>query len=267
MILITGSEGLIGRHLADRIEEAGVAIRRYDIRGTVREDIADRNTLAAALVGVQGVVHLAAVSRIVWAERQPERCRALNIRALHVLLDLCLKRDTPPWFVFTSSREVYGNVKQLPVSEDEDAKLQPMNTYARSKCEGERLVQCAREDGLLANIFRLSNVYGCPRDHRDRVAVAFANVAANGGVMRIEGAANTFDFTAVKDVAEGLWQAVRATMAGELLPPIHFVSGRGTTLLDLAEIAVKHARGPVKIEEVPARDYGVGRFVGDPALA
>jgi nucleoside-diphosphate-sugar epimerase len=76
-----------------------------------------------------------------------------------------------------------------------------------------------------------------------------------------------FDFTAVNDAVDGLWRLVQATRQGERLPPVHFVSGQGTTLGELAEIAAARALGEVTIQEAPARNYDVSKFVGDPARA
>ena len=244
MIFITGSEGLIGRHLTSRIEAAGISVRRFDIRRYPEEDLCNPDALAPALANMQGIVHLAAVSRVIWGERDPEYCWSVNVQAMRSLLHLCMNLSARPWLIFASSREVYGNATTIPVSED--AEFKPLNTYARSKSEGERLVQAATRDGLLANICRLSSVYGCPWDYRDRVVMAFARTAASGGTMRLEGATNTFDFTQVGDVVEGLWRVVEATMARERLPPIHFVTGEGTSLLQLAKIAERNALKPVR---------------------
>lgn len=264
MILVTGAEGLIGRRLCARLRAEGLEVRAFDLKRSPDEDICNRASLAAALEDVEGVIHLAAVSRVAWGERDPARCQATNVEALNALVELSLG-GARPWLIFASSREVYGHPGRLPVAEDHP--LQPVNTYARSKRDGERIVEAASAAGLVANICRFSNVYGCPLDHADRVVMAFAAAAARGGVMSVEGSDNIFDFTAVNDAVDGLWRLVRATRQGERLPPVHFVSGQGTTLGELAQIAAARALGEVAIRESPARNYDVSKFVGDPARA
>ena len=264
-ILVTGSEGLIGRHLSPRLESVGLSIRRFDIRRSTAEDIRDRNAMAAAVDNVHGIVHLAAVSRVVWGERDPANCIATNVTALHELLELASRSKSRPWMFFVSSREVYGNAAYLPVPEH--APLQPINVYARTKQEGERHVLAARESGLVTNIARLSSVYGWAGDHEDRVAPAFALRAARGGRIRIDGRQHTLDFTFIDDVVDGLSRFVAATARGECLPTIHFSSGFGTSLEGLARIAIDHARKPVEVVEEPPRSYAVSRFVGDPSRA
>jgi nucleoside-diphosphate-sugar epimerase len=242
----------------------GLEVRAFDLKRSPVEDTRNPESLGAALTDVEGVIHLAAVSRVVWAERDPALCQATNVEALKTLVEVCLA-GARPWMIFASSREVYGHPGRLPVAEHHP--LQPVNTYARSKRDGERITEAASAAGLVANICRFSNVYGCPLDHADRVVMAFAAAAARGGVMSVEGSAHMFDFTAVNDAVDGLWRLVQATRKAERLPPIHFVSGKGTTLGELAEIAAARALGPVTIEEAPARTYDVAKFVGDPARA
>jgi nucleoside-diphosphate-sugar epimerase len=264
VLLITGSSGLIGRYLCKRLRAAGVEFREFDLRNSPEQDIRNRTSLRAALQGITGIVHLAAVSRVIWGERDPTKCFETNVRALGDLVDLCVT-GSRPWLIFASSREVYGNAARLPVQES--APLQPVNVYGRSKRDGETIVQAARERGLVANICRFSSVFGCPFDHPDRVVMAFASIAAQGGVMPVEGSGIVLDFTAVEDVADGLFRSVEAASQGCRLPPIHFVSGRGTTLRELAEMAAAHAVRRTSIEERPSRKFGVSLFVGDPSRA
>jgi nucleoside-diphosphate-sugar epimerase len=264
-VLVTGSEGLVGHFLAPRLESAGFSIARFDLKRSKAEDIRNPHALAAAVADVEGIVHLAAVSRVIWGEQDPENCIATNVTAVRNTLDLVAKSKLRPWLFFTSSREVYGDPDHLPVTEEAD--LRPLNTYARTKLEGERLVQAARAAGLTANIARLASVYGWAGDHDDRVAPAFAAAAARGGQLRVDGPANTLDFTFVEDVVGGLTSFISTTANGTTLPIIHFASGSGTSLGELAKIAARNARKPVDLVEEEPRSYAVSRFVGEPSRA
>jgi nucleoside-diphosphate-sugar epimerase len=112
-------------------------------------------------------------------------CEVTNVEALQSLLRMCVE-GTRPWFIFASSREVYGQADRFPVCED--APLRPLNHYGRSKQSGEQLTRQASKAGLVANVCRFSSVFGCPLDHPDRVATAFASAAARGGRISVEGA-------------------------------------------------------------------------------
>lgn len=87
MILVTGSQGLIGQCLLRHLHEAGIAVREFDIRRNQREDIRSVDVVRQALDGVQGVVHLAAVSRVVWAELYPDTAYSVNVGGLKTLLN------------------------------------------------------------------------------------------------------------------------------------------------------------------------------------
>jgi nucleoside-diphosphate-sugar epimerase len=117
-------------------------------------------------------------------------------------------------------------------------------------------------------IVRFSNVYGSTADHADRVVPAFARAASRGRPMYVCGRGHVFDFTHVDDSARGVILLLEALLAGERdLPPIHFVTGRATTLGGLAEIANRAGGGRSAIHEAPARTNDVATFVGDPTRA
>lgn len=267
MILVTGSSGLIGGRLSAVLSGDGLPVRPYDMRRSPVQDVRDGAQLRAALKDVEGVVHLAAISRVVWAEWNPFLARQVNVGGLRTLLAAAHASPTKPWVIFASSREVYGDAPKLPVRED--ATLSPLNVYARSKVAGERLMADARAAGLTTAVCRFSNVYGAGEDHADRLVVAFARTSAHGGTLHLEGPRNVFDLTHVDDVGEGLATLIAALRAGERLPPIHFVSGAGTSIEALANLAEEEAPNGARIGAVvkTPRSFDVSRFVGDPRRA
>ena len=265
-ILITGSEGLIGRALRAALEGRGAEVVGLDLLGTGREhgDVRSLQRVRDALGGCDGVVHLAAVSRVLWGEHDPEGCWNTNVGGLRNVLQALDERRQRPWLLFASSREVYGQPRRLPATED--TPLLPVNVYGRSKVEGERLVDDARSRGLRAAMVRLSNVYGRVRDHADRVIPAFARAADSGSTIRIDGAECTFDFTHIDDTARGMVAVIDLLEIGETPPPIHLLTGTPTTLRDLAALAIDVA-GTSPVVEAPPRSFDVSRFYGDPSRA
>src|SRR5438445_2369037 len=266
-ILVTGSSGLIGRAFIARMRPAGFQSLRFDIRETAQSafgDLRDNRALERAVADAAGIVHLGGVSRVVWGERDPEQCWAVNVDATRKILALALNSRRRPWLVYASSREVYGQQAVFPVSET--AQLMPKNIYARSKVAAEELVLDARKAGLTTAIARFSSVYGDVDDHADRVVPAFAFAAAWGGAMRIDGADCAFDFTHVADVAAGLKKICLALAAGEKsLPALHFVSGVRTSLRELAGLAADLAHCPVQVSLDAPRTFDISEFYGDPA--
>jgi nucleoside-diphosphate-sugar epimerase len=265
MILVTGSSGLVGRHICARLEGLNSTIRPFDLKRSVVEDVCNEDAIERALAGVTGIIHLAAVSRVVHGERAPAECHRTNVEGLQTVLTAALRARSIPWFVFVSSREVYGNAPVSPTGEDTN--FSALNTYARTKVAGERMVGAAREAGLTANICRLSTVYGSVVDHDDRVLPAFCRAAATGGDIHIDGEDVVLDPTHIDDVTEGLVLLAQQTAARELLPPIHFVGGQGYSLPELAKLAIGSGNRSPRIALRPPRSYDVKKFVGDPRRA
>lgn len=269
-IAITGSEGLIGRALVSALQPLGYRLRRFDLRLPVghpgRGNVLDGSAVARLVADCDGVIHLAAVSRVIWGERDPDLCWATNVDGLRHVLDAANRQPRKPWVIFASSREVYGQPSELPASEETPRR--PVNIYGRSKVMGEQLMESARLDGLQAAVIRLSNVYGSTADHADRVVPAFARAAVLGHSLRVEGADHTFDFTHITDVAQGIVALVGCLNDGQSAPPpIHFLTGEPTTLGQLAQMAIEAAASGSTVEHVPPRSFDVARFYGTPARA
>lgn len=266
-ILVTGSEGLVGTALCGTLEAEGHEVVQFDLKrsayGHAPEDVRDRDRVAVAVNGCAGIIHLAAVSRVVHGERDPIKCRQINVEGTRNVLSAAASAPSRPWVMFASSREVYGEPEELPVAED--APLRPVNVYGRSKAEGERWVQAARDQGVATAIVRFSNVYGSTQDHSDRVVPAFARAATTGEPMRVDGGDHTFDFIHLSDTVRGVVAVVEMLEAGERrLPPIHLLTGQGTTLRALAQIAKQAGGNRSLVYEAPERIYDVARFIGDP---
>jgi len=232
----------------------------------VMGDICDADALAETMRGCAGVIHLAAVSRVIWGEQDPLRCWQTNTRGVHNVLRAAFDQTERPWVISASSREVYGEPQTLPVAED--APCIPVNIYGHSKLQGEHWLTQARTQGLSAAVIRLSNVYGCIWDHADRVIPAFTRAALAGRTLRVEGCQHCFDFTHIDDVCRGIMAVVRLLIDDQSPPPpIHLLTGRATTLGQLAALVTQAAGSCSVIEEHPPRNFDVARFYGDPSRA
>lgn len=262
-ILITGSCGLVGVALETELTRNGWDVCGFDTRGvgTNYGDILDRSALRSIVGQVSGIIHLAAVSRVVEAEREPGLCLRTNVDGLKNVVAAAAEAPSRPWLVFSSSREVYGEASVFPVTED--APLRPINLYGRSKVVGERVVAGCRAQGVRTAIIRLANVYGSIDDYPDRVIPAFAKAAVLGAPIRLEGPSNTLDFTHVADVARGIAQlALRLSSGCEFPQPIQFVTGEPVTLRDLALKVRALASSGSTLDILQPRRYGVTRFYG-----
>lgn len=243
-------------------------MKELDLRGDGPNhgDVTRAADIEAAIRDCAGVVHLAAVSRVVWGERDPELCWRTNVAGVQNVILAALAQQSKPWILFSSSREVYGQSTSLPVVET--VPLNPLNVYARSKVEGERIILDARNQGLQTAVIRLSNVYGCTNDHADRVIPAFARAAFEGLTLRVDGSNHTFDFTHVDDVVRGITSLIGVLESGaQSLSPVHLVSGHPTSLGELAALCRRLANSDSSVTEAAPRSYDVAQFYGDPTLA
>ncbi len=266
-VLVTGAGGLIGSQLLRRSSGAARAI---DLRPVSHEgvnlercsidELGKPGRLGDALAGI---VHLAGVSRVVDGQRDPRECWRSNVIATQNLVDAASQLEDPPWIIYASSREVYGQPATLPATED--IAIQPCNVYGRSKAAAERIIQQYHErTGRPGQILRFSNVFGHPKDYPDRVVPAFVLAGLANQPMRLDGRDSGFDFTHVSDAAAAIEAASRLAAAGECHDPIHVVSGHMTTLSQMAALVQDHTGSSAPYVEAPPRSYDVPRFVGDP---
>ncbi|GAG77027.1 unnamed protein product, partial [marine sediment metagenome] len=146
-ILLTGSSGFIGSALKQLFEEKSIEIVPFDIKDNPISDVRDFNVLQSKTVGIDGIIHLAAVSRVKQAHENPLECIETNIGGIVNVLESArtlLSEDKRPWVIFASSREVYGEPAKLPVYETSNRKA--INVYGVSKLSGEELCKVYTED-------------------------------------------------------------------------------------------------------------------------
>ena len=168
--------------------------------------------------------------------------------------------------LLASSREVYGQPEELPVTED--TPVRPVNVYGRSKAEAERLVMAAGATGLRSAIVRLTNVYGEVHDHPDRVIPAFCRAALLNEPLRADGPDREFDFTHVDDVVRGICAAIKALDSStERIPPFHLATGKPTSLAQLARLVLDAAGSTSAVRRNGVRSFDVDRFYGNPERA
>lgn len=284
-IVITGGLGNIGIPTAKALANKGHQIIIYDNREdrerlfknsenikVINGDILDFDHLKRIIIGATGIIHLAALSRVVWGYENPHQCVSVNIMGMTNVLEAARISVRKPWIIFGSSREVYGEPDELPVNEDFPKKI--ANVYGVTKLTGEFLLEKYCENyGLNALALRFSNVYGSEFDQMDRVIPKFIIRASKGYPLVIQGGKQVFDFTHIEDTVAGILKAVDFLIDKTLLDTIsyyndfHILSGEATKLIDLVEIIKSMFSNEVEVIYKPPRSYDVEKFYGDPSKA
>jgi len=130
---------------------------------------------------------------------------------------------------------VYGDFTDQVLEDDE---CRPQGQYGIMKLAGEWLVKdYARRTGMEYVILRPSAVYG-PLDVEDRVVAKFMLTAMRGGVLRVNGASETLDFTYVDDAADGV-VAAAITRIMSANNTYNITKSHSVSLLQAAEMIVK----------------------------
>jgi Nucleoside-diphosphate-sugar epimerases len=279
-ILVTGGSGFIGTNLVRKLSDNGYGVIVLDnklpkspngIKNTkiYLGDIRDSDFVNSVFKKecIKGVVHLAAVSRVITAEQNPVLCADVNLKGTENVIQSS-KRNGKPWIIFGSSREVYGEAKQLPVTED--APITPINIYGETKAKCERMIKTySKENDVPSMVLRFSNVYGSWFDHETRVIPLFIRKILSGEKVEINGGKQEFDFTHVNDTIEGIAQAVESICpkTESYYEELHILTGNPHSLQELIEIISKKTGNIADIQYTPARKYDVDKFYGNPDKA
>lgn len=279
-ILVTGGNGFIGSHLADRLVEMGEDVTLLDLQFNantqgldctkVRGDVRDYELLREVVSGKDAVFHLAAVSRVAWGQQDPLTCWQTNQGGTVNVLEACRKADSRPVLFYASSREVYGEPLYLPVNETHPKA--PVSVYGMTKLCAERACESyaaydGRDGSVQKVVFRFSNVYGSERDLPERVIPKFMAQALRGEDLTLYGGDQVLDFTFIGDTVAGIVKAYQASLDGGrdiVGDEFHFVTGRGVSVFALAKMIVDLVGSASNVMRATPNTFEVRRFIGDP---
>lgn len=164
-VLITGSEGFVGRRLAANLSGAGHTVLK--LSRSLGADVTTADAFEPfRSAGVDVVVHLAGASFVPASWESPHLFYETNTLGTQRVLDFC--RQSGASLVYVSSY-VYGPPRYLPI--DEAHPVAPSNPYAHSKWLGEELCRFyATAFGVRVAIVRPFNLYGPGQSPRFLIA-------------------------------------------------------------------------------------------------
>lgn len=178
--LVTGGAGFIGSHLVDELIEKG-EVTVYDNFSSgkrefiqkhlgkpnfrlIEDDLLNFERLLLAVKGADVVFHLAANPEARWGIENTRLDLEQETLVTYNVLE-AMRRNCIEKIVFSSSGTVYGDIADIPLSEDYGPLL-PISLYGAGKlaCEGLISAFCGTFE-MQAWIFRFSNVVGKRATH------------------------------------------------------------------------------------------------------
>ncbi len=284
-VLVTGADGFIGSHLAERLARDGAEVRAfclYNSQGTagwlersgLRDrmelrlgDIRDARFVEAACDGIEIVFHLAALIAIPYSYVAPESFYETNVRGTLNVLE-AVRRRSVARMVQASTSEVYGTPASLPIRESHP--LNAQSPYAASKVAADQMcLAYYRSFQVPVMILRPFNTYGPRQSTRAVTATILTQLLEGRSEIQLGRLDTKRDLTFVSDVVEGFLRAgSTAALEGETVQ-----LGTGHTvsvgeLFDLAcQVTGKRARVTQDVRRLRPDESEVLVLQSDPTLA
>lgn len=225
-------------------------------------DAQDPVLLEQALEGVEHLIFSAGGLLPAASEENPELDAELTLGPVQTVLEALRSRPSVSLTYLSSGGTVYGEPKEVPVSED--APTAPVGAYGglHLACE-EAVLAHNRQHGTKARILRCSSVYG-RHQHPDRgqgALVTFLNRIETGRPLEIFGGGESVrDYIYAGDVANVV---VRLLGADPEPAVLNVGSGEETSLIELLHLAEHQAGRRAEVIQHPPREFEVGRIVLD----
>jgi UDP-glucose 4-epimerase len=282
-LVLIGGAGFVGSHLVEQLLAKGAKdITVFDNfgRGTrdnlaeamksgrvriVEGDILDSAAVEKAVVGADGVFHLAA-SWLLQCVDDPRAGLQTNIVGTFNVMQACTLAKVKR-LVFSSSASVYGNALHTQMTEDH-----PLNNrtfYGATKIAGEHLLRAFNEmNGLDYVALRYFNIYGPRQDYSGAYVSVIMKVldrldAGERPIVFGDGS-QAYDFIYVGDVARANVLALEADVHDDV---VNVCTGKKTSIRELVDMLRELSGSTLETEYREATQQFVTDRLGDPDKA
>ena len=170
--------------------------------------------------------------------------------------------------IFSSSREVYGDIHRYITEESYADFAFTESPYSASKISGEALIYSyAQCYGLNYIVYRFSNVYGRydnDLERMSRVIPKFIRMISDNETITVYGEDKVLDFTYVDDCIAGVVKGLQLlTTEVKINQTINLAYGRGNSLVSLAELIGDALGVEPKMQIEPSRVGEVTHYVAN----
>lgn len=215
-VLVTGADGFIGSHLVEHLVRAGYGVRAFVLYNSFSSlgwldrappeisrsldvfagDIRDPYGVRRAMTGCDAVLHLAALIAIPYSYHSPETYVDTNVKGTLNVVQAA--RDLGVRVVHTSTSEVYGTARYVPITEDHP--LQGQSPYSASKIGADQVAMSFYLSfDTPVSILRPFNTYGPRQSARAVIPTVITQIAVGMRRIRLGALHPTRDFSYVTD--------------------------------------------------------------------
>lgn len=235
-ILVTGADGFIGSHLTEELVRQGYNVRALVLYNSYNSwgwldytdqqvlnsldiflgDIRDPYRVREAIKNCDVVLHLAALIAIPYSYHSPATYVETNIMGtLHIMQaarELGVEK-----VVHTSTSEVYGTARFVPITEDHP--LQGQSPYSATKIGADQLaISFYNSFDTPVSIVRPFNTYGPRQSARAIIPTVITQITTGQHRIKVGSLHPTRDFNYVKDIVSGFIAAMNSKDAiGEVI--------------------------------------------------
>lgn len=220
-ILVTGADGFIGSHLAEALVRLGADVRAFvlyncfnswgwldhspkDVRNNIEVvagDIRDPYGVKKAMAGCDVVFHLAALIAIPYSYHSPDTYVDTNVKGTLNVVQAAKELGAQK-IVHTSTSEVYGSARFVPITEDHP--LQGQSPYAASKIGADQIAMSFYLSfGTPVAVIRPFNTYGPRQSARAVIPTIITQIAGSEKKIKLGSVHPTRDFNFIADVVAG----------------------------------------------------------------
>jgi NAD dependent epimerase/dehydratase len=267
--LVTGADGFIGSHLAEELVKqcagvkAFVYYNSFNSRGWLDDlskqalanmeilagDIRDANCLEHAVKDCDIVFHLAALIGIPYSYNCPDSYLETNVKGTLNVLQAA-RRLSVERVLVTSTSEVYGTARYVPI--DEDHPLQAQSPYSATKIAADRLAESFyRSFGLPVVIVRPFNTYGPRQSARAIIPTIIVQLLSGTSQLRLGSLTPIRDFTYVKDTVSGFVELAKSDQS--IGQEFNIASGQELSIGQLAKELIGRLSPETTIVQEEAR--------------
>jgi len=220
-ILVTGADGFIGSHLTEALVLLGADVRAFVFYNSFNSwgwldhspeeikkdmdvfagDVRDPHGVKKAMEGCDIVFHLAALIAIPYSYHSPDTYVDTNVKGTLNIVQAAKELNVEK-VIHTSTSEVYGTARFVPITEDHP--LQGQSPYSASKIGADQIAMSFYSSfETPVSIIRPFNTYGPRQSARAVIPTIITQIANGKRKIELGSLHPTRDFNYIKDTVGG----------------------------------------------------------------